>query len=142
VDELVNDKTFAIEPAKEGGAEITFGGNGRRMTTQDKVQMALSSIQELRGMLGQIQVPEGETKVTVNVMQQEQQATSMTETQVIRRDPDTGIIIGAEATQYYEQQTKTGMKTTKVIEHRTVKRDPITHRITGVNAVRQYEDNK
>jgi hypothetical protein len=147
VDELINDTTFAVEPlAQEAGEAIPapaiFGGNVRNMTAQEKIQMALSSIQDLRGTIDKINVPDQEMKVTVNYLSQLGKITGMTETQVIKRNPDTGEIVGAEATQYVESLDKAGVKKTRIVETRTVRRDPYTGRIIGVDAVRQYEDEK
>jgi hypothetical protein len=102
-------------------------------TTQEKIKAALSTISELREAVKAIK-EQGDGD--------EDKAIKMTESQVIRRDPETGEIVGAKAIQYYEHDGKDGSKPrkTKVIETRTVRRDPATHKILGVDTVRKYED--
>jgi len=147
VDELINDTAFEVTPIAPQETEIIpapaiFGGNGHKITAQEKLQMALAAIPALREAIDKVTVPDQEMKVTVNYNTLMESVIRMTETQVIKRDQDTGEIIGADATQYLERKDKGGIRKTKVIETRTVRRDPYTGHIVGVDAVRQYEDEK
>jgi hypothetical protein len=105
----------------------------KSMSSYKNIKAALSTISELREAVKSIK-EQGDGD--------EDKAIKMTESQVIRRDPETGEIVGAKAIQYYEHDGKDGSKPrkTKVIETRTVRRDPATHKILGVDTVRKYED--